>query len=67
MKFKFALSAMYALLSLSLLALPAQAAESKTTVNVALLDMSAVAGYGMMGPGWGGGRGPGWGGMMGPG
>lgn len=67
MKFKLALSAVCALLSLSFLALPAQAAESKTTVKVALLDMSAVMNYGMMGPGWGGGAGPGWGGMMGPG
>lgn len=67
MRFKLALSAACALLSLSLLALPARAAEGKTTINVALLDMSAVAGYGMMGPGWGGGAGPGWGGMMGQG
>jgi len=67
MRFKLALSAVCALLSLSLLALPARAAEGKTTINVALLDMSAVAGYSMMGPGWSGGAGPGWGGMMGQG
>ena len=67
MRFKLALSAVCALLSLSLLALPARAAEGKTTINVALLDMSAVAGYGMMGSGWSGGAGPGWGGMMGQG
>jgi uncharacterized cupredoxin-like copper-binding protein len=67
MKLKFALRAVCGLLSLAFLALPAQAADSKTIVNVALLDMSAVAGGGMMGPGWGGGAGPGWGGMMGQG
>jgi uncharacterized cupredoxin-like copper-binding protein len=59
------------LLALAFFAIPAQAAEGKTTVNVALLDMTAVGGQGMMGPrwgmmapGWGGGGGPGWGGGM---
>jgi uncharacterized cupredoxin-like copper-binding protein len=67
MKFKLVMSAVCALLSLSFLALPARAADGKTTINIALLDMSAVAGNGMMGQGWGGGAGPGWGGMMGQG
>jgi len=74
MKSKQILRAVCVLFALSFLAMPAQAAEGKTTVNVALLDMTAVGGQGMMGPrwgmmgqGWGGGQGPGWGGMMGPG
>ncbi len=74
MKFKQLLRLACVLLSLSFLAIPAQAAEGKTTVNVALLDMTAVGGQGMMGPRWGmmgpgggGGQGPGWGGMMGQG
>lgn len=74
MKFKQLLRLACVLLSLSFLAIPAQAAEGKTTVNVALLDMTAVGGQGMMGPRWGmmgpgggGGQGPGWGGMMGRG
>jgi len=74
MKFKQLLRLACVLLSLSFLAIPAQAAEGKTTVNVALLDMTAVGGQGMMGPRWGmmgpgggGGQDPGWGGMMGRG
>ena len=41
-----------ALVSLSLIVAPAHAAGDATTVNVALLDMSAVMGNSMMGQGW---------------
>ena len=76
MKITQLLRAACVLLALAFFATPVQAAEGKTTVNVALLDMTAVGGHGMtgprwgmMGPGWGGGGGgPGWGGgMMGQG
>jgi uncharacterized cupredoxin-like copper-binding protein len=75
MKSKQMLRAVCVLFALAFFAIPAQAAEGKTTVNVALLDMTAVGGQGMMGPRWGmmgpgggGGQGPGWGGgMMGQG
>jgi uncharacterized cupredoxin-like copper-binding protein len=74
MKSKQILRAACVVFALAFFAIPAQAAEGKTTVNVALLDMTAVGGQGMMGPRWGmmgpgggGGQGPGWGGMMGPG
>jgi uncharacterized cupredoxin-like copper-binding protein len=71
-----------ALSMLTLSTAPSMAAETQTTVKVALLDMSSlmpmgIMGYGMMGPGWGQGPGltnpgaPGPGmmgyGMMGPG
>jgi len=74
MKSRQLVRAALALLMVAFFAIPAQAAEGKTTVNVALLDMTAVGGQGMMGPRWGmmgpggGGGGPGWGGgMMGQG
>ena len=58
MKYRSILNAAFVLLSVSVLAMPIRAAHSATTVNVALLDMSSVAGHGMMGLGMG---------MMGPG
>lgn len=75
MKTSQLLRAACVLFAASFFAVPVQAAEGKTTVNVALLDMTAVGGHGMMGPRWGmmgpgwggGGGGPGWGGMMGQG
>ena len=70
MKFRELAHLVCLLFLVSFLALPAQAAEEKTTVNVALLDMTAVGGHGMMGPRWGmmgPGGGSGYGGMMGPG
>jgi uncharacterized cupredoxin-like copper-binding protein len=61
-----------AFLIVTLAAPPSLAADGKTTVKVALLDMSSVmpmgvTGYGMMGPGWGPGQGMMNPGMMGPG
>lgn len=53
MKFRELAHLVCLLFLVSFLALPAQAAEEKATVNVALLDMTAVGGHGMMGPRWG--------------
>lgn len=58
MKSKFILSVASVLLALSFLTMPVRAATGATTVNIALLDMSSVAGQrmtgmGMMRPGQG--------------